>query len=349
MRLRFAFILLLFGFTKFLFSQSYPIEGKTIYTAAVYFDFGKHELREGADTVLAAIKTLATGQVPIRITLTAHTDSIGSLENNLALSQRRSESLKNALFEMGIPDSLMTIGNFGETRPSAPNASEQGRQANRRATVEVVEYPRLALLAGKVKDSKTGVGLTAMVILHTKTWQDTLFTDSTGYFSKELPIDLVIGIDAYSKCYFFGNEMTKTGRDKPPVAVRLDPVQNGQAIDLKNLYFVGNQAVLLPKSKPELPKLLHFLQANPQMKIEMAGHINLPNKPNVAKDTWHFQLSENRAKTVHDYLIENGISPDRVSYQGYGNWEMRFPRAVSETQHALNRRVEMRIVEGGCE
>ncbi len=349
MRLQLVLIFLLLCFTKPLFSQSYPAEAKTIYTSAVYFDFGKHDLREEADTVLSAIKTFIADKESLRIIITAHTDSIGSLENNLGLSQRRSKSLKSALFEMGIPDSVMTIGNFGETKPSTSNESEIGRQVNRRATIEVIKYPPLTLLEGVVSDSKTGVGLYSMVVLHTKIWQDTLFTDSAGYFSKELPIGLVVGMDAYSKCYYFGNEMTKTGKRNLPVKIKLSPVQNGQTIDLDNLYFVGNKAILLPKSKPELPKILRFMQANPQMKIEVAGHINQPNRPNVAADSPNFILSVNRAKVVHDFLVTNGISTERVSYQGYGNWEMRFPHAVSEKQQALNRRVEMRIVEGGCE
>jgi outer membrane protein OmpA-like peptidoglycan-associated protein len=52
---------------------------------------------------------------------------------------------------------------------------------------------------------------------------------------------------------------------------------------------------------------------------------------------------------VYDYLLENDIANERISYQGYGNWEMRFPKAISEEQQALNRRVEIRVLEGGCQ
>ena len=47
---------------------------------------------------------------------------------------------------------------------------------------------------------------------------------------------------------------------------------------------------------------------------------------------------------VYDYLIENGVPEKQLSYQGYGNHEMRFPRATSETRQAANRRVEIRIL-----
>jgi outer membrane protein OmpA-like peptidoglycan-associated protein len=52
---------------------------------------------------------------------------------------------------------------------------------------------------------------------------------------------------------------------------------------------------------------------------------------------------------VYDYLLENGIPSERLSWKGYGNHEMRFPRATLEKEQALNRRVEIRVLEGGCE
>ena len=50
---------------------------------------------------------------------------------------------------------------------------------------------------------------------------------------------------------------------------------------------------------------------------------------------------------MYDYLLANGISEKRISFKGYGNWEMRFPKARSESQQAMNRRVEIRILETG--
>ena len=129
----------------------------------------------------------------------------------------------------------------------------------------------------------------------------------------------------------------------------LKPATNGAAADIGNLYFVGNQPVLLENSKPELPKILRFMQLNPAMKIEIAGHVNRPNNPPVDKDSWDFKLSEDRAKVVFNYLIEHEINVEQVSWKGYGNHQMRYPRASSEAEQALNRRVEIRVLEGGCE
>ena len=87
------------------------------------------------------------------------------------------------------------------------------------------------------------------------------------------------------------------------------------------------------------------MQVNPQLKIEIAGHINYPNSPPVEQDSWYWQLSVARAKLVYDYLLENNIDSSRIKYAGYGNTQMRYPKATSEQEQALNRRVEIRVLE----
>lgn len=132
-----------------------------------------------------------------------------------------------------------------------------------------------------------------------------------------------------------------------PVKVNfaLPPALEGEALTLKNLYFVGNQDTLLKTSEPELPKLLKFMEHNPGIRIEIGGHINRPNSPPVPKDSWNFGLSERRAKRVYNYLIERGIDPERVTYKGYGNYQMIYPMARTEKEQAANRRVEIRVLE----
>jgi len=155
-------------------------------------------------------------------------------------------------------------------------------------------------------------------------------------------------VDAFAECYFMKSKMLKVSPGAEPLTLPLRPVQTGEKMDIENLYYVGNKPVLLEKSRPELPKILRFMQLNPQMKIEIAGHVNYPNRPAVIEESFEYKLSVDRAKMVYEYLLENGIAADRISYKGYGNWEMRYPNATSEEQQALNRRVEIRILEGGC-
>lgn len=318
-----------------------------VQSAEVYFEFGKHDLLPAADSVLLSLAKYCRGNYLVKIT--AHTDSIGTLANNQALSQRRADAVTAFLESNGVDKNAIQTTVFGETRPIAVNSTDQGRQQNRRATVEVFKAMPVGVVEGTVVNEKTNEPVVADVILHTKDSRDTLRTDDKGYFKKLYPVGVVVGIDAYAKCFFLKSDMVKATAESNPVRLPLKPATSGEAMDINNLYYVGNQAQLLEESKPELPKILRFLQLNPDMKIEIAGHVNLPNRPDVSKDSWEYRLSVARAKMVHDYLLENGVDAGRITFKGYGNWEMRFPKAISEEQQALNRRVEIRILEGGCQ
>ena len=310
----------------------------------IYFDFGKHDLRPGSQNTLLQTATFCRDQTAYLIYLTAHTDAVGTDANNDALSQRRAEAAFTALVELGVTDSLINIKTFGEKEPVADNDTDEGRQLNRRVTIEVFQPRQLFYLAGKVIDEETQKGIQADIVLLGNGFKDTLSTDSLGYFRQIVPEKGIFELNVYSDCYFFKTQKVKVGTDSK-IEVRLTPAVEGAIADIGNLYFVGNQAVLLPKSEPELPKVLRFMQQKCKLKVEIAGHINLPNTPPVAKDTWHWKLSVDRAKLVYDYLIENGIDSSQVSYQGYGNTQMRFPNARLEAKQALNRRVEIRILK----
>lgn len=335
-------LLLLFPFS--LAAQATFDSLTLISSHVVYFDFGKHELRPDADSTLEAVANDYRQRHDIKIHLTAHTDSIGNDENNRALSNRRAASAEAALQALGLPDSLLVIETFGESIPVANNNDETGRQLNRRVTIDVYVARRMRYLEGQIRDETTGEGIQADIVLHGKGFRDSISTDTIGYFRHPVPDNEVVGADVYAKDHFFQSKMLKASAGAKLDLV-LPPADEGAAADINNLYFVGNQAVLLSESEPELPKVLRFMQLNPTLKIEIAGHINRPNSPPVDRDSWDWQLSVARAKLVYDYLLENKIDPARISYQGYGNRHMRYPNARNEREQALNRRVEIRVLE----
>ncbi len=328
----------------------------------VYFDFGKDDLRpEDTEKLVAMIAELKDNEY-VKIRITAHTDSIGSAQNNQRLSERRGTSVKTFLITNGIPDSLLEIGLFGEYNPVAENDTENGRQQNRRATVELIKYqldpptvpkPKvpMGLVEGTVVDKVTGTPIQATVIIRSKTFRDSVATDSSGYFSKAVPINTVVGIDVFAPGYFFETQMLKVAsklKNVPTLTFELPPATPGEIAAIKDLFFVGNKAVLLPKSVPVLPKVLRFMQVNGNLKVEIAGHINLPYrkgsyfiKPSKSQQT----LSENRAKLVYNYLLKNNINPDRITWKGYGNSAMKFPYATNESEMSQNRRVEIKVIE----
>lgn len=314
-----------------------------IQSTSIYFDFNQYDIRPDADSILQAFLNELPTDKKNQLHITAHTDSIGSIKRNLELSGQRAQSVKDTLIAMGINDSLIQITNFGEAKPAAENRTEEGRQQNRRATIQAFEPIKMQYVTGKVTDPTTGKGISAKVMVTSKTTKDSTQTDSSGYFKAIAPAKSVVGIDVFAEGYFYETLMKRL-KGNETTDIKLKPIEEGAAIDLKNFYFVGNQAVLLKRSEPELPKLLKFMQANPNIKIEIAGHVNQPNRPPVLKSSFSYQLSVARAKTIHDYLIENGIEENGMTFAGYGNWEMRYPNARSQEEQALNRRVEIKVL-----
>ena len=339
-----AFVLL--GFSL---SAQLPFDTLTpIKEMRVYFAFGKAELPDSARNGLAgAISELDPTLHWVEVL--AHTDSIGTSRANAQLANRRAQTVASFLIDtLDWPDRRIRRSGLGEGQPVASNADETGRQANRRATVTVFQRRPLVQLAGQVIDDSTGLGVRAEIHLRAKTWRDSLWTDSLGSWTYPVPAGEVMGVEIYAPGHFYTSQMLKAlpGRT-PQIESRVRPFQPGAIADIENLYFVGNQAVLLPKSEPELPKLLRFMQVNPMLRVEIAGHVNLPFNPPRDTSTFHYHLSLDRAKMVYDFLIEHGIPAERMLYKGYSNWDMRFPFATNERQQALNRRVEIRVLSTG--
>lgn len=82
---------------------------------------------------------------------------------------------------------------------------------------------------------------------------------------------------------------------------------------VENIFYDYDKADLRPESKTALNELIAELHDNPNVTIEMASHTD-----RWGSDAYNINLSERRAKSVVDYLVENGISRDRLQPHGYG-------------------------------
>ena len=104
----------------------------------VHFDFDRYNLRPEALKILddAVTKLQANGDV--RITIEGHTDSIGTVEYNLALGERRANAVRDYLQSRGIMNVRLRTVSYGEERPIADNTTAAGRAMNRRAHLAVI-------------------------------------------------------------------------------------------------------------------------------------------------------------------------------------------------------------------
>ena len=107
---------------------------------------------------------------------------------------------------------------------------------------------------------------------------------------------------------------------------------------MNNIFFDFDKATLRPESTNELQRLVKLMKDNSSLKIEISGHTDSKGP----KD-YNLGLSENRAKSVVDYLVKEGIKVSRLSFKGYGETQ---PVATNDTEEGrqLNRRTEIKII-----
>lgn len=128
--------------------------------------------------------------------------------------------------------------------------------------------------------------------------------------------------------------------------IDISQLKPGQTIVLENLYFYPGRHIIKEESISVLEKLHATLEANPELKIQIEGHVCCVNAVDaIDEDTFQLALSLNRAKYIYQYLVKNGIDPDRLKYRGFGR--SRPVVAVERTaeDEDKNRRVEIRILE----
>jgi peptidoglycan-associated lipoprotein len=113
------------------------VRRQTLVFEDVHFDFDKYNLRPDALKILedAAAKLMMNGDV--RITIEGHCDSIGTVEYNLALGERRATTVRDYLVNRGIMNQRLRTVSYGEERPKADNNTAEGRAQNRRAALVV--------------------------------------------------------------------------------------------------------------------------------------------------------------------------------------------------------------------
>lgn len=202
-------------------------------------------------------------------------------------------------------------------------------------------------LAGKVYDANTKKPLGAkfqLIDLSTGEVMVESYSDqSNGKYLVSLPIDKDYALNVSSDNYLFYSEnftlTAGTALDPFLKNVPLQPIEVGESVVLKNVFFETAKFDLKSKSKIELDKLVEFLVKNSTLEIELGGHTD-----NVGNSKLNQTLSNNRAKAVYAYLVEKGIAKERLSTKGYGDTK---PIASNDTEQgrAENRRTEFKVTK----
>lgn len=130
-------------------------------------------------------------------------------------------------------------------------------------------------------------------------------------------------------------------------AGQLSETKVGETLVLENLNFIPGQHFLQPQAYPELEVLVDVLKKNPNLEIEIQGHIccQLTERDGYDVHTKSYDLSANRAKYIYDQLTSKGIDSNRLNFKGFsGTRPLVFPEKT-ELDRAKNRRVEIKVLK----
>lgn len=207
----------------------------------------------------------------------------------------------------------------------------------------------VAIIKGKIRNTKGK-------ILDCKIkWEDletgevigSVRTNSTdGSYFIVLPLGKRYGYFVEKEGYYpianwvdLKNEKKSVTVDRDIEMVSIDEMLNeNAAVPLNNLFFDSGKSELLPESRLELDRVVMMINSI-KVKIEISGYTDNRGEPDKNQ-----RLSEDRCRSVRDYLISRGCDYYRFTIIGYGQER---PRATNDTPEGrqTNRRVELRLVK----
>jgi outer membrane protein OmpA-like peptidoglycan-associated protein len=277
-------------------------------TLVIHFEVDRADLSSSAVSVLMQIfKTTDSSRSIQNITLSGHCDNTGSNTYNDALSVKRGIAVKDYLLNLGVSAAAITgIQGFGKQYPLNSNKTSAQRAINRRVLITFQYTPTHSLLPAHTIDS-TSVAVKPAI-------------------TTPPPVPE----RRYKSIY-------ESIRDSSTViGTRLRT----------NINFPGSSHYILNMSIPILEELLRAMNENPALRISIEGYVccRSDGSDGFDNDTRTNTLSVERAKAVFEYLREHGIAAARMQIAGFGSSNKIYPEEFTPEQQAMNRRVEIRIL-----
>ncbi len=207
--------------------------------------------------------------------------------------------------------------------------------------VDEKEKPQQKLVIDIV-DAKTGAPLEANLAIDGMVFDKVVEAKGASHYEYSMDTYRNLRIGCVKQGYMFQTVREKGSTD-PEVNVKIlmKPIAPGEQVVLDDIRFVGNENKVMRQSEASLLMLLQFMNENPNVSVEIQGHVNGPTYKNKQE---FIELSMSRARTVYDFLLVNDIGPRRISYVGMGNSEMIYPSPKNKEESEANRRVEIKVL-----
>ncbi len=227
--------------------------------------------------------------------------------------------------------------------PYVPPADSLGEPIIEEPVVE--EPPRMITFTGKVTDEKgepVATDITFTGLVDDETRKDVVTTNEDGTFEITVPYadpwTVVINPEGFM-LYQQDIPAPPEGQDAVNIDFAIERLVVKKVFVFNNIQFDFDKATLRKESFPILDDIVITMLNNPEIKIEISGHTC-----NIGTAKYNQGLSQRRAKAVVDYLIKKGVEKERLSYKGFG-LSKPLNKNKTKAQRALNRRVEVKVVE----
>jgi len=210
-------------------------------------------------------------------------------------------------------------------------------------------------LFGQITDSETNAPLRNATVTVTDMDNNpiaTITTDASGNYSTIVKRNTTYLVRA-DKDKYTPNEKDVTTTEPETqldLALDIDEFEVKEGVDIalplgiKEIYFDFDKYNIRPDAEVELQKVVQFLKINPSVSIDVRSHTD-----SRGNDAYNMRLSDNRAKSTVQYIIDQGIEASRISGRGYGESQLRNNCTngvkCSKEAHQLNRRSEFVIVK----
>ena len=277
---------------------------------------------------------------------------LGGLD--LFYSELENDSIWKPASNLGYPinthkdEQGLIVDASGKTAYYASNRpGSKGLDIYRFELYEEARPTPVSYVKGKVLDSEDYLPVCAQVelidVAANQLTARSMWCDTQGEFLMCLPLGKEYAFNVSSKGYLFFSEnfSLKEARDVTNpwiMEIKLKRIKAGNSEVLRNVFFKTDSYELLNESIAELELLKEFLANNPVVRIEIGGYTD-----NVGSEEYNLTLSEKRAAAVYQYLIDQGIAEERLSFRGYG-WLKPVDSNETVEGRAKNRRTEFQII-----
>ncbi len=274
-------------------------------------------------------------------------------EDSVILDKSVSDKKGNHLFDI-TTDKVYQV--TGEKIPFGTDFKIEDVPIGVQDTVRVnlrleLEVPTCISYQGRVVEKKTKQPLANATVFifneETKELEETM-TDAEGRFTACLDTMtsyVVRGVKRYylPDCYKIQTGELVFQTVEPERDLELDKIELNQTFTVENLYFDFDKYNIRPDAAKVLDELVDFLTQHNYLKVELGSHTD-------CRGSFRYNevLSDNRAKSSVAYIIKNGISSERITAKGYGEYQLTNQCAdgvrCTPAEHQANRRTEVKVI-----